>query len=118
MGSDEVWCVVDVDEFDISEALTAAAKKGVNLAISNPCFEYWLLLHFELCTAPLARYDDVQRRLTKHVPRYDKTRLCFADFAPGVDDALQRARSRCGAPGEEHVRNPSTGVWALVQQVI
>ncbi|MEV6871951.1 RloB family protein [Amycolatopsis sp. NPDC051128] len=26
---------------------------GVNLAVSNPCFEYWLLLHFEACAVPL-----------------------------------------------------------------
>lgn len=67
-GCDEAWCVVDVDDFDVSEALAVAAKKDVNLAISNPCFEYWLLLHFELCTAPLSRYDDVRNRLVKHLP--------------------------------------------------
>jgi hypothetical protein len=117
VGCDEVWCVVDVDDFDVSKALTAATKKDVNLAISNPCFEYWLLLHFELCAAPLTCFDDVRSRLIRHLPRYDKSKLCFADFAPGVDDAVQRARFRCEAVGIEHTRNPSTGVWALVSQV-
>ena len=117
-GCDEVWCVIDVDEFDIAEALAAARKKGVNLAISNPCFEYWLLLHFELCAAPLTCFDDVRTRLVRHLPRYDKTTLSFADFAPGVDDAIERAQSRCDTVGAEHTRNPSTGVWALVRQVI
>ena len=107
-----------MDEFDLSEALVAARKNDVNLAISNPCFEYWLLLHFEPCVAPLTSYADVRHRLTRHVPGYDKCRLRFGDFAPGVDDAVQRARSRCEAVGSEHARNPSTGVWALVQQVI
>lgn len=118
MGCDEVWCAVDVDEFDLSKALSAATRKGVNLAVSNSCFEYWLLLHFELCTAPLTCFGDVRRRLVKHLPRYDKSSLCFADFAPGVDEAVHRARSRCEAVGTEHTRNPSTGVWALVRQVI
>jgi hypothetical protein len=117
LGFDQVWCVVDVDEFDVSDAVAAARKKDVNLAISNPCFEYWLLLHFELCAAPLTCFDDVRNRLTRHLPRYDKSRLCFADFAPGVDDAIRHARSRCEALGTEHTRNPSTGVWALVRQV-
>jgi hypothetical protein len=117
-GCDEVWCVVDVDEFDMSEAVRAAAKKDVNLAISNPCFEYWLLLHFELCAAPLTCFDDVRSRLIRHLPRYDKSTLCFADFASGVDDAVQRAQTRCEAVGTEHTSNPSTGVWALVSQVI
>ncbi len=68
--------------------------------------------------APLTCFDEVRNRLVKHLPRYDKSRLCFADFAPGVDDAVQRARSRCDAVGTEHTHNPSTGVWALVLQMI
>jgi hypothetical protein len=117
LGCDEVWCVVDVDEFDISGALAVARKENVRLAISNPCFEYWLLLHFESCVAPLTCYDDALRRLLKHLPRYDKSGLSFTDFAGGVDDAVQRARSRCDVVETEHTRNPSTGVWALVHQV-
>lgn len=74
--------------------------------------------HFELCAAPLICFGDVQTRLIRHLPRYDKTKLSFADFAPGVDDAIERAQSRCDAVGAEHARNPSTGVWALVRQVI
>lgn len=118
LDCDQVWCVIDVDEFDMSKAVAAATKSDVNLAISNPCFEYWLLLHFELCTAPLTCFDDAERRLIKHLPRYDKSALRFADFATGVDGAIQRARARCEALGTEHTRNPSTGVWALVLQVI
>jgi hypothetical protein len=117
LGCDEVWCVVDVDDFDVAEAIAAAKRKDVNLAISNPCFEYWLLLHFELCTAPLSCFDDVRSRLVRHVPRYDKSKLSFADFASGVDVAVERAQARCDANGAEHKVNPSTGVWALVRQV-
>lgn len=118
LGCDEVWCVVDVDEFDVPAAVAAAKQYDVRLAISNPCFEYWLLLHFELCTAPLTCYDDARRKLVKHVPQYAKSGLCFTDFASGVDDAIERARSRCEVVGTEHTRNPSTGVWALVQKVV
>jgi hypothetical protein len=44
---DEVWCVVDTDEFDIAKAVRVADKLKVRLAVSNPCFELWLLLHFD-----------------------------------------------------------------------
>lgn len=115
---DQVWCVVDVDEFDLARAVTVAHEEDVRLAISNPCFEYWLLLHFESCTAPLTCYDDVELRLTRHVPRYDKSRLCVPDFAGGVDAAIERASGRCATVGTEHQHNPSTGAWALVRQVI
>lgn len=41
-------------------------------AISSvPCFELWLLLHFEDVLAPLHR-DDALARLQKHLPDYTK----------------------------------------------
>jgi hypothetical protein len=50
------------------------------------------------------------------VPGYDKARLNFADFAPGVDDAIKRARD-LDPSGAEHRRNPSTNVWQLVERI-
>lgn len=38
---------------------------------SVPCFELWLLLHFEDVLAPLHR-DEVHARLKHHLPRYEK----------------------------------------------
>lgn len=111
---DEVWCVVDVDEFDVAKAVVAAHRTQVNLAISNPCFEYWLLLHFEACMAPLTCYDDVARRLRKHVPQYDKAALRFTDYALGGGRRRQ-ARSKAwprtshGAPEQPGHGRPGPG---------
>ncbi|GLH99201.1 RloB family protein [Phytohabitans aurantiacus] len=110
---DEVWCVVDTDEFDIDAALAEARRRGVSLAVSNPCFELWLLLHHDKCTSHCTGYADVAGRLRKHVPGYDKARLDFADYAAGVDDATARAK----ALGVDHAVNPSTGVWRLVETI-
>lgn len=115
---DEVWCVVDVDEFDVAKAVSTARRKEVSLAISNPCFEYWLLLHFEPCVAPLTCYNDVVRRLRRFVPEYDKSALRFADYEAGVDAAVQRARKPGHETSTEHERNPATGVWALVEKML
>lgn len=116
---DQVWCVTDVDEFDIDGALRAAAgSNNIELAISNPCFEYWLLLHFEDCRTPMTRCgEEVTPRLRRYVPTYDKTALRFADFADAVDAAVARARRRCPERGAEHGTNPSTGVWELVDMI-
>jgi hypothetical protein len=111
---DEVWCVTDVDEFDVATAQREAADLGISLAVSNPCFEYWLLLHFVSCAAHLEDYRATERRLKQQVPTYDKTRLCFGDFAYGVAAAVGRAKDRC-VTGDEHAVNPSTGVWRLVE---
>ena len=44
---DEVWCVFDVDEHPhVVSAREGALAAGLRIAMSNPCFELWLLLHF------------------------------------------------------------------------
>ena len=50
-------------------------KKVQFKAISSvPCFELWLLLHFEDAQEPLHR-DDALARLQKHLPGYTKGKL-------------------------------------------
>ena len=114
---DEVWCVVDRDEFDLEAAVACAADLDVRLAVSNPCFELWLLLHHEDCTAELGDAKSVLRRLARKVPAYQKNELRFADFEKGVHDAVRRAE-RLDPSGRDHRRDPSSGVWRLVLQMI
>lgn len=114
---DEVWCVVDVDEYDVAPAAALALRCGVNLAVSDPCFEYWLLLHFEDCAAPMTRFSEVETRLKKHLPNYDKRSLRFEDFRDRVAAAVDRAQVRCPGGTFDRGRNPSTGVWLLVASI-
>nr|MDT0657637.1 RloB family protein [Micromonospora sp. DSM 115978] len=114
---DEVWCVVDADEFDIEAAARQARRLGVKLAVSNPCFEVWLLLHHAACRSHCPRCGDVTARLRRRLPAYDKTRLRFADHADGVAAAVKRARE-LDPSGTDHSRNPSTGVWRLVELIM
>ncbi|MFH8614780.1 RloB family protein [Streptomyces sp. NPDC017979] len=48
---DEVWCVVDVEaprpHPSLDQAVRLARQAGVSVALSNPCFELWLLLHLK-----------------------------------------------------------------------
>jgi hypothetical protein len=53
---DELWLVFDVDRWGsekLSRICREARQKNYKLAISNPCFEVWLCLHFQ----PLDRRD-------------------------------------------------------------
>jgi hypothetical protein len=115
---DEVWCVTDVDHYEREGGKVTAALElagdDIRLAISNPCFELWLLLHHEDCAAHCADCREVHTRLRKHLPQYDKARLRFGDFAAGLDEAIRRAEKL----GADHTRNPSTGVWRLVNAVL
>ena len=48
---DECWCVFDVEwprhHPHLRQAISLARKHGIRLAISNPCFELWLILHLD-----------------------------------------------------------------------
>jgi len=115
---DEVWGVVDVDEHaSLDKARQLALNNDILLAISNPCFELWALLHFQEQHAHLER-DKAQVALRRHLPGYDKG-LDFQKLHPAYGDAVRRAQAleleaeRQAAPG----RNPTTGVHRLTESI-
>lgn len=115
---DEVWCVFDVDQHQrLEDARTEAERSRVRLAVSNPCFELWLLLHFAEQAAHLSSRQ-ARDRLRKHLPSYDK-HVSFADASGGYGEAVRRAQAldvrhtAAGSPGG----NPSTGVHRLTERI-
>lgn len=71
---DFTWVVFDKDDADLNEAHTArfeqafilAEDESISVALSNECFELWLLLHFEDVApgAPIPRqmlYDRIEK---------------------------------------------------------
>ncbi|QRY55077.1 RloB family protein [Mycolicibacterium septicum] len=44
---DEYWCVFDVDDHPITEAVEMAAANDIKVALSSPCLELWFLIHFD-----------------------------------------------------------------------
>lgn len=113
LGYDCVWCVCDVDDHPrLADAKVQAAHWGVDLAISNPSFELWALLHLQDQTAWIHR-DKVRQKLKEHIPDYDKN-LPFER----LDRTYAKACERAAVLEKRHVRdktdgNPSTGVFHL-----
>ncbi|MFI9817183.1 RloB family protein [Saccharothrix variisporea] len=93
-----------------AEGITAANRTAVSLAVSDPCFELWLLLHFRDHTAHIDGAKAAKALLTRHIVGYDK-KVDFDVFAVNVDSAITRAK----VLGPE---NPSTGVWRLVEAAL
>jgi hypothetical protein len=114
---DETWCVFDVDQFDISSAIDVATDFDVALGVSNPCFELWLLLHYENCRRFQNACNDTEGKLKRFVPAYDKAFLRFSDFAGGVVDAIARAKA-LDPSGQRNTINPSTSVWRLAEKIM
>ncbi|OMI40440.1 RloB family protein [Streptomyces sparsogenes] len=69
---DEKWVFFDRDAADsrdteIPQAMRKAAKNGVQVVLSHPSFELWLLLHFQLWTSQESGFDSkVKDRLRQH----------------------------------------------------
>jgi RloB-like protein len=95
-----------------------AKRNGIKLAISNPCFEVWLLLHFQHFASTLDRHK-VQALLKLHVQGYEK-HMNFEDYSPGYQNAVRRAKElRALAESIRDLgRNPSTGVYELTEAII
>src|SRR5262249_19618035 len=115
---DSVWCVFDVDDHpQVADAMQMARDNGIELAISNPCFELWLLLHFR-DSPGMQHRAAMQRMLSKHVPGYDK-RVEFMVYGAGYRQAVERAKrmDEAAQSSGESGRNPTTGVYKLTMAI-
>jgi hypothetical protein len=108
---DEAWAVCDVDQYPTGEASRLGEELRVQIAWSNPCFELWLLLHFQRCNAYLEDCKKARNRLRRCLPNWDKSDLKFSEFQSRVGDAVEKAK----ALGDPPDVNPSTGVWRLIE---
>ena len=113
-----VWAVFDVDDHPhVPDAIQMARDNSIHLAISNPSFELWLLLHF--VDSPGMKDRKVVRALLKeHIDDYDK-HVNYDDYRNGYQEAARRASKltdvnlKACTPGN----NPSTGVHYLTESI-
>jgi hypothetical protein len=123
---DEFWCVFDVEwktyrrnHPTLMEAVRLAHDNDIRLAISNPCFELWLVLHFKTWTRWLNNTDARRER-----------RACDGQADKGVAGALYMpkrsvAAKRAKALDAKHAGdgtpfpddNPSSGVFRIIESV-
>jgi hypothetical protein len=117
---DEAWLVVDKDRWtdgQLNELHTwtqepHTVKRG--LAVSNPKFELWLLLHFE----DVAGQQSCSTRLKTHVPGYDKA-ISGVDFTDErMREAVRRAKEHDTPPCRDWPRTTGTTVYRLVESLM
>ena len=79
-AGDIFWVVYDRESVNEEsnnkhdQAHQLAQSHDINIAISNVCFEVWLLLHFQKTAAAYSNYTDLikRSRLTRHIKGYEK----------------------------------------------
>ena len=122
IDGDEAWLVVDKDHWSDAQLARlhrwTAEAPNRHLALSNPKFEYWLLLHFE-DGAGIGSASDCEQRLRRHVSDYRK-RIDARHITPErIEAAVERARRRDHPPCTDWPRDlGSTTVYRLVERIL
>jgi len=124
---DRVYFVIDRDthpkhNLDQAARRIRDARKdkiSAHLIISYPCFEYWILLHFEESargyTAPASPCRQVIKDVRGHLPNYGKGMTgLFDETKPNLDTAIDRAERRWKEARSTGRMNPCTRVHQLV----
>ena len=119
--TDEAWIVVDKDDWteDQLKELLQWAKKSENygFALSNPNFEYWLLLHFEDGKG-IASPHECLTRLKRHLPNYKKDIDGKKITLDLITKAIVRAKRRETDRSSDLPKIWSTTVYKLVEKIM
>ena len=124
-GNDEnilyesIWCVFDIDDHpNVPGSKRMAKDNGLEVAISSPAFELWLLLHFRGFPGQQHR-DKITRMLKKFVPSYDKHVEFRSDYQATYSAAVDRAlkMDQDAIEADEENRNPTTGFYRLTELI-
>lgn len=123
---DTFWVVCDSDHWvkpnhiqNLTHVLQQCRQKGFQVALSNPCFDLWLLLHFAAFpTEESLTCNEVASRLRAVVGDYDKTKV----YNLQIDDekvlaAVQRAAD-IHSSVEQIPRRLQTAVHLFIQSLI
>jgi len=129
---DEVWCVFDAEQSgqrkQVIQARTLASQHRIQVALSHPSFEVWLLAHFVRTKKSFADCEKVIAELNKHWRRefrrdYEKnddqiyTRL--ADRTRTAIDNARKVRELDWTSSPDIVdSNSATDVYLLVERLL
>lgn len=134
---DELWLVVDKDRWTeamLSLVATECSKEvAMHMALSNPCFELWLLLHIEdvaLLTPEEQKQWMENRKKSKNADPYLKARLRqkmgsyhessydAQTLMAHVENAIERARTLDKNPNDRWPQTLGTRVYLLAKSVM
>lgn len=136
-ADDELWLVVDKDRWTEAMlsrvAMECSQKVAMHMALSNPCFELWLLLHIE-DAASLPPEEQKQWmenlrksknadpylkvRLRKNMGSYHESSYDALALIAHVEEAIERARALDKNPNDRWPQTLGTRVYLLAESVM
>ena len=124
---DRVYCVIDKDSHAHYKTVLEKIKRYPRYSAVNsvPCFEYWVLLHFEYTDSPFVKTgnksccDTVRSRVKEYLPDYEKKdSQLYEKLKSNTNQAIQRAKKAIKASEENNTDNPSTKIHELVEYLM
>lgn len=103
---DRLWALIDTDHWvepnhrpQLIDTLKRARENGITVAMSNPCFDLWLLLHH--LDLPdnhgIVDGNGVAEYMKKNGVPFSKVRLDMERYGPDeIRMAIHRSRRLCG----------------------
>ncbi|WP_275297463.1 RloB family protein [Maricaulis parjimensis] len=118
---DFVYLVFDHDNFECFDQVIAECRsdKKISAIPSDPCFEYWLLLHVTMTTRSFASAAEVINELRKHevFRTYTKTTDgVYEAIRHLTEDAIRNANTARSQIRDVDAVRPMTLVDKLVQE--
>jgi hypothetical protein len=126
---DSLWLCLDADHWvepghrhQLHSVMSESRKQRFDVAISHPCFEFWLLLHFvepTVDTIPLNCLT-CNEQLSQAAGGYNK-RTGAGRLPVTLEDvktAIERAAARWDCPEGWIPEAPSTGVHRIVSDIL
>jgi hypothetical protein len=122
---DQLWYCGDIDHWadanhipNLVQVLQQCRQAGFHVALSSPCFELWLLLHFS--DAPLSTLNcrDIVGRLSTAANGYSKPKGCQSPITTEmVYNAVERAK-KLDTDTSDIPQNPTTRVYRIFELLI
>ena len=132
---DELWMVIDLDDWEdqnLSDCNSKCKQKGYYIAVSNPCFEIWLLLHIK----DIDKYDKdeklellknnkdghqkrkIDREIINILGEYNKSNIPVEKFITNnkIEIAIEHAK-QLDNPDEDWPNSLGTKVFLLIEKL-
>jgi len=138
----ETWCVFDADNYNqpnkqsqVNEAVNLSLKNNINIALSNPCIEFWFLCYYTQSSSPYQNAKQVLQALKKcsHCSTYNKTLSDFLELQEFLNFVTDKENIKIAINNADKInklhlstypnkydlnRKPSTNINELINKII
>ncbi len=123
---DELWIVIDRDKWtdqELNDVAKECQNQNIQIALSNPCFEIWLLMHFcdlhKNNNASICKNkNSLKCELTKILKSKKLISYGMKAYVPHVERAISNAIKMDKQPQERWPLSIGTRVYVLVNNII